>query len=176
MVTVEELLSPGERLLWSGAPAPGIRFRASDGVILGYASLLIGIRLALSGTRGAGGPGGPIALAIVLSILFVLNLVAFAPWWRARTQYAVTDQRIIIASGVLMRRTESISLRALLDVVLEERMSGIGFIRFVTAGIQTGLPNVRSRFDLLEDPRTVYQIVRAAQAKVTGGESHQGAV
>src|SRR6185369_13436011 len=51
-------------------------------------------------------------------------------WQRARTEYVVTNERIIIRSGIWRRRTQSLELRTLGDFALTENSKGEGTISF----------------------------------------------
>ncbi len=94
---------------------------------------------------------------------------------RARTYYAVTDERAIIISGLVNRQTKSLPLRTMSDVTLTERADGSGTI---TLGPSTGMygwfagsgwPGTgRYRppaFDIIEDARRVYGLLRDAQSR-----------
>src|SRR5678816_4482690 len=53
-------------------------------------------------------------------------------WQRARTTYAVTNERIIIEHGLFKPTSTSIDLRTLSEVTVRERKDGAGTITFRT--------------------------------------------
>lgn len=161
-------LSQGERVLWNGAPVSGIYVRPADFMIAGFVGLVAVVTAVWSHQSHASEAGVDavrlLAMFAVVVGLAAVNIVLVAPWLRSRITYVLTDQRIVIVLRSWTMRTESIQLRALLDVVLEERRSGLGTIRFLTAGMPMAGPAMaRSRFDLIAEPRTVYSLIRTAQ-------------
>jgi hypothetical protein len=90
---------------------------------------------------------------------------------RARTIYAVTGDRILIASGFLSTTTKTLDLRTLSDITLQERGDGSGTITFgrtyprasvFAEGSWPGVP-LPPRFEMIEDVRQVYDMIREAQ-------------
>jgi len=92
---------------------------------------------------------------------------------RARTDYGVTDQRVIIIDGLLGRRIKSLALEGLADMSLSERPDGSGTITFGTgAGSFSWFgggswPGMRHRqppsFEMISGVRQVYSLIREAQ-------------
>jgi len=93
---------------------------------------------------------------------------------RRKTVYGITDQRVIIRSGLFSRATKSLNLRTLSDVTLSERGDGTGTITLgPTAGFYswfygTSWPgmgrNLAPCLDSIADAKSVYQILRRAQS------------
>jgi Bacterial PH domain len=91
---------------------------------------------------------------------------------RRATSYGLTNERVIIVSGVFRRNVKSLNLRTLTDVSLSERSDGSGTITFgqVPAfywyaqgmGQWFGGPVVPS-FELISDAKGVYETLRKAQ-------------
>lgn len=92
---------------------------------------------------------------------------------RSKTYYGVTNERVIIVSGLLSRKIKSLNLRTLTDVSLDEKSDGSGTITF-------GATNPMSRwsggmswpgwgqqftpsFELIREAKKVYDIIRSAQ-------------
>jgi len=176
-------LSPGERLVWSGQPLRGIRFRAADVFLIPFSLVWCGF--AVFWEFMALGPvaqgGGPMALVfplfglpfIVVGLYFVFGRFVVDARVRERTFYAITNERVLIVTGLFGRRTKSLNLRALSDISLAERPDGSGTITFGPiypfgpwfgatpwpgAG-QYGPP----AFDMIERAKEVYDILRQTQ-------------
>ena len=92
---------------------------------------------------------------------------------RAGTFYGVTNERIIIISGLFSQQTKSLQLRTLTDVSLAQRSDGSGSITFGPAAFMGGFfprgswPGAGRFappcFDLIDRPKEVYDIIRNAQ-------------
>jgi hypothetical protein len=95
---------------------------------------------------------------------------------RARTWYAVSNERILIIGGLLNRTVKTLPLRSLPELSLEERRDGSGMITFGATfpftswyrgfawpGMEQRLPPA---FDLIADAKAVYEIIRQAQRTI----------
>jgi Bacterial PH domain len=111
------------------------------------------------------------AVAVYITVgRFIVDI-----WLRARTAYAVTDQRVIIASGLLSQTVKSLSLQTLTDVTLTERADGTGTITFgptnpwgaMSGGMRwPGVPQ-QPMFERIPGAREVYDMIRDAQTKAS---------
>jgi hypothetical protein len=176
-------LDPSERLLWSGQPRGGIRFRPQDAYIIPFSLLWGGFAFFwefMAVTQSSKAPG-PIAIVFPLfglpfvfaGLYFIFGRFFFDARSRERTFYGVTDERIIIISGVFFRQIKSLQLRTLTDVSLTERSDGSGTITFgptnylnsfLPAGAWPGAGRHASpSFDLIDRAKEVYGIIRRAQ-------------
>ncbi len=178
-------LDPGERLLWSGQPLGGVRFRAQDAILIPFSLVWGGFAvfwetMALTMVRGH----APFPISLVFP-LFGLPFVAVGLYMifgrffvdartRARTFYGVTNERVIILSGLFSRQVKSLQLRTLSDVSLNERSDGSGTISFgatnpfsMWMGAGASWPGAGRfappAFDLIERARIAYNIIRDAQ-------------
>jgi hypothetical protein len=92
---------------------------------------------------------------------------------RARTYYALTDQRVVIIAGLFSRQVKSLPLRTLQDITLDERGDQSGTISFGAGNAManwfagSGWPITGSQrppaFELIENARQVHTRIRAAQ-------------
>jgi hypothetical protein len=91
---------------------------------------------------------------------------------RARTYYGVTNERIIIITGLVSQQIKSLQLRTLTDVSLTQRSDGSGTIAFgqpLTAFATTGggWPGggrfAPPAFEMIERAKEVYDTIRIAQ-------------
>ena len=94
----------------------------------------------------------------------------------SKTLYGVTNERILIVSGISNRNVKSLNLRTLTDITLSEKPSGIGTITFgptVSANWQKNFPFSRRvepdypLFEAIPNAKNVYEIIRQAQKTQT---------
>lgn len=168
--TLRRELVPGERLLWSGRPLQGIRFRRSDlGVVgIGIAWCVMGFASFLTG-RGSieQAKSNPFLLFIAIGLVymffvrFVVDAIA-----RRKIFYGVTDRRAIIIGGMFTQSTTSLDYEAMSEITLCEGSNGRGDIVFgKPSPIFVGRRHRPApSFELLADVRKAYAILRTAQA------------
>jgi Bacterial PH domain len=91
---------------------------------------------------------------------------------RARTFYAVTNERIIIVSGMRSQTMKSIDLKTLGEIALSERRNGSGTIIFGPTSPFDWMPmpswpgmgsRMAARFEVIPDVRPVYETIRKVQ-------------
>lgn len=167
-VTVFQYLDGGERLLWTGKPRPGLRFRwATLRSLLG--SLIwaaVAVFFAINIWRGGATVSNFfVALALLGFALYsTVGRVALDGWLRSRTRYAVTDRRVLIIQGVNQPTIQSIELSATSPISCDLRGDGSGSITFVTT--QPATTGRRSRrapppaFDDIPDAQQVYALIQ----------------
>ena len=177
-------LDPGERLLWSGQPRGGIRLRGQDILLIPFSLLWGGFAIfweymALTAVSKVPGPAGIVFPLFGLPFVVVGLYLIFGRFFvdarvRAGTFYGVTNERILISSGLFSRQIKSLPLRTLAEVSLTERGDGSGTITFGPAhGMTRSFPSggwpagkrgyAPPSFDLIESPRVVYNLIRNAQ-------------
>jgi hypothetical protein len=114
--------------------------------------------------------GVPFVLA---GLYFLFGRFLWDAYLRSHTYYGVSKQRILIVTGSRGGNVKSLSLRALADVHLRQKADGGGSIQFGFAGAfgvgawfsGSGWPGVPTMpaFELLENVKHVYDIIRQAQ-------------
>jgi len=176
-------LDPGERLLWAGQPRGGLRLRPQDALLIPFSVMWGGFAIfweymALTQTSKAPGPIGVVFPLfglpfVVIGLYLMVGRFFFDARLRARTFYGVTNERILIVSGVFSQQTKSLSLHTLADVSLSQRADGSGSIAFgpthamgafFPAGSWPGAGRyMPPSFDLIERAKEVYDIIRGAQ-------------
>lgn len=173
-------LEPGERLIWAGRPARGLRLRRADLLALPVGLFFLAFSVVWTVLALEDSPA--MALIGIPFILFGAHHAAGRPlldaWRRARTCYAVSDRRVIIAGDRLGRVVQSVPLVELGEPRLIEEADGSGAVVFgaVPAGppaagpLGFGAPR-RSAFDPfeagsfqdLELPREAFEALRQAR-------------
>ena len=169
-------IDPGERLLWSGAPAPG------SAAVSALPSTLFGIPFfafacfwiwgawsATSAARGPGGPPAPFMFFPLFGLPFAivgLGLV-LGPLWAylgaLRTVYAVTERRAVIIGGLRARSVRSFTPADIRDVTRIERADGSGTLYFATRSFATNNGLTKQRrigFTGIPEVRRVEKLIR----------------
>jgi hypothetical protein len=178
-------LSPSETLLWSGRPRQGIVFRAYDLLVIPFSLLWLAFCvLGLYNTITESPQPAAVAMGAVVLSIFILGglYVAFGRffverWQRKRTVYGITSERVIMVSHSFQTKVKSISLDTLVDLTLTESANGAGTITFgplapmagwyAQAGWSSFGWQYVPLFELAENTRQVYEIVRDARRAAT---------
>jgi len=177
-------LDQGERLLWSGKPLDGVRLRSQDLFLIPFSLIWGGFAIfweysVITHPRnGDGSTGLFMSLSGIPFVCIGLYLIFgrfFADAYnRSRTFYGVTNERIIILSGIFSRQVKSLQLRTPSDISLNQGSGDVGTITFgpsqntmnifMLSGSWPGAARYAPpSFDLIERPKEVYNIIRQAQ-------------
>jgi len=170
-------LGSGEVLLWSGQPRTGIVFRPQDAYIIPFSILWCGF--AIFWETMVIKQGAPFFFMlwgipfVLIGLFFVFGRFFADAYTRGKTFYGVTSERIIISRGFFTQQLKSLSLRTLTDVSLTQKSDGSGTITFgssnmINAFFPAGAWPGAGRyappsFDLIDDAKSVYDIIRSAQ-------------
>jgi hypothetical protein len=183
-IVINAELDPGEKILWVGIPRQGILFRGSDILMIPFSLLWGGFAIfweimALSiPTKES----GPIAIIfplfgipfVIVGLYMIFGRFIFDSKNRSNTYYGVTDQRIIIKSGLFRKSVKSLNLRTLTDISLNEKSDGNGSIAFGQEnpmaswfggtsflGREYNVP----KFEMISNAKDVYNKIREVQKK-----------
>ena len=183
---ISRQLDQGERLLWSGQPRGGVRLRGQDVFLIPFSLMWggfaifweFGVLKNISKIHNAMGIIFPLwgVPFVMVGLYLIFGRFIVDARSRSKTLYGVTNERIIIVSGIFTRQTKSLPLRALTDISITEKADGSGTISF---GPTVGMNGVfrgsswpgygRSgppAFDMIERAKGVYDIIRGAQRKI----------
>lgn len=164
-------LGSGERLLWSGQPRQGTVFRASEWFMTPFALLWGGFAFFWEWQVIQSDAPTFFALwgvpFVLVGIYLILGRFMVEARQRERTYYGVTNERVLIVSGLFGRKVKSLSLRNLSDFSLSESASGEGSISFGGGvpfgswfGGFAGWPGMEGymgpRFELIPNAKSVY--------------------
>jgi hypothetical protein len=177
-------LLDGEKILWSGAPAAGVRLQARDVFMIPFSLLWCGFAIfweySVSSHRRVpvffilwGIPFVLVGLFMVVGRFFV------DAWLRGRTRYALTNQRILIHRAAPLARFTALSLRQLPDMSLTEHAQGRGTIRFGEPagpfaqrnGIAGWIPALdpTAHFIAVDNAATLFRQIQQAQREAQTG-------
>lgn len=168
-------LGPDERLLWAGKPRGEVRLQASDAFMIPFSLFWCGF--ACFWEYMVIRQNGPLLMRlwgvpfVAIGLYLVVGRFFADARRRGNTWYGLTDQRVIILSGVFRRTARSLNLRTLPEINLTTESDGSGTIAFgpslprAYAAAGWGVPaNAQSaRFEMIENARDVYDRIRAAQ-------------
>jgi hypothetical protein len=164
-----------EKVVWSGAPKQGFLLRPNDAFLIPFSLLWTGLVLtAFFGVRQTSAPWSIAifpAIFVLLGVYLTVGRFAIDIMARTRTTYAVTNERVIIQSGIFSQSVKSLNLGTLSDVTMTERGNGSGTSTFGPgypwgrwgSGMQwPGMPQ-QPMFEGIPDVRTVYSLIRDTQ-------------
>ena len=173
---LDSQLSLGEFLLWSGQPRQGIFLRATDAYLIPFSLLWCGF--AIFWETGVIYSEAPFffrlwGIPFVLIGLYMVIGRFFVDWkQRAKTYYGVTNERVIIVSGIFSKQVKSMNLKTLFNISLDEKSNGSGTITFglsIPNSSWNNSPFFRRNepevpcFDSIQDVKKVYEIIRNAE-------------
>jgi hypothetical protein len=166
-------LGTGERLLWLGKPKTGSQLR-SEGAFLIPFGVGVWCWLAVFWKITAFIPDSPlfpfrlwgIAFICVVGFYLVFGHFIIDARLRGRTAYGVTNERVLIVSG-LSQRIKSLQLTSLGEVTLWQEEDGSGTIIFEST------PDfshpwyhesaILGTFKRIEDAKSTYDLIRKAR-------------
>jgi hypothetical protein len=170
---LQQELDAGERVLWSGRALPDLRIESDRLVPSVYGFIFLGIAV---GSLCAATKESTI-FPVLWTIPFVLAgsyLSVGHFFWsaicRRYTEYAVTNQRVIVRSGILSETTQSIEYRKIRTFTLMEKSDGSGTIQFgESKPVDAGevITSSATKMEAVPDARSVYNIIRKASRRST---------
>ena len=182
---IEQELRSGEKMLWNGKPATGLRLQTSDVFNIPFSLFWGGFAFfwMLGATAAtAKHPNDPIATVfplfglpfVLMGIYLIVGRFFVDAKIRKNTQYAVTNERVIISSGLFSRKVKSLNLKSISDISVTEKMDGSGTITFGESSFPYGwvggrnyfpslLNNQIPAFQMIPDVRSVDACIRQSQ-------------
>lgn len=173
-------LGPNERLLWSGRPKQGFTLRAFDLFLIPFSLLWGGFAIFWEvGVITSGAPfffwlwGIPFVL---VGIYFIVGRFFVEALQRTKIYYALTNERVMIMSGLITRSVKSLNLLTLSEINITQKRDGTGTITFGPSYPMSGMyrssswPGMNSyaepAFEAIKRVREVHDQIREAQRKV----------
>jgi PH (Pleckstrin Homology) domain-containing protein len=175
-------LGRDERLLWTGKPAQGVRFRSADIFMVPFTLMWAGFA-AFWEYSVVASKDAPFFMMlwgipfVLVGFYITIGRFFLDSYQRARTCYGVTDERVIIVGGVTSREVKSLPLHTLSDISLSERADRSGSITFGPTNPMyamwpgMALPGMARKaaptFEFIDDARRVYGLIREAQREMS---------
>lgn len=171
-------LDPAEQLLWSGKPRGGLQLRAQDAFLIPLSLLWCGFAIFWETTVVL--TGGPIFFVlwgipfVCVGLFFVFGRFIADARLRAGTLYGITNERVLIVSGLFSRQIKSLQIRSLTDITLSQIADGSGTITFGSAPFMGSFaypgafwPGMSRyalpAFEFIENASEVYRVIRDVQ-------------
>ncbi len=177
LTEIRRHIDPMENVLWSGKPKQDIVFRGSDAFLIPFSLLWGGF--AIFWMIGVIKSGAPLFFAlfgvpfVLIGIYMIVGRFFVEAKQREKTYYGVTEDRVVIVSGILQQKVKFLTIRNLSDISISESSDGTGTITFGNAMPffswfeNTSWPGTGQhavpKFDMIDNPRQVYQIIREIQ-------------
>jgi Bacterial PH domain len=175
---IQSQLSSGEHVLWSGQPRQGVVLRGSDAFMIPFSLMWGGFAVFWEASVISSNAPAFFVLwgvpFVLVGVYLIIGRFFAEAKQRARTFYAVTNERILIVSGLFTRKVKSLNLRTLSDLSLSEGKGNRCSISFGGGspfasmfGGFSGWPGMEAhlgpRFDLIENAKAVYETIRKTQ-------------
>ena len=129
---LKEHLDSDEKLLWTGTPEQGMIIKSSDVLMIPLSLMWGGFALFWEFNVINSGASFFFMLWGIPFVLIGLYLIFGRFYYdaelRKSTIYGITQNRIIIKSGVFKKTIKSLNIRTLTDVTLNEKSDGSGTI------------------------------------------------
>ena len=170
-------LNPGERIIWSGQPQQGLMLRPSDTLMIPFSLIWGGFAIFWEFSVVSMGVsffmlwGIPFVL---VGLYMIVGRFFFGSMQRGKTYYALTNERVIIISGVVSQNTKTLDIKKLPEINISTKSDGKGTIIFgalhpmawMYSG--SGFPNmgrynIAPSFEMIDDAKTVYQHLKSLQ-------------
>jgi hypothetical protein len=174
---LRQILSNDEKLLWTGRPKKGVVIRSTDIFLIPFSFLWFGFaifweynvfRTGIGFLALFGIPFILVGLYISVGRFFIDALK------RKNTIYGITDNRVIIKSGLINKEIKSLNIRTISDLTFKEKTNGTGTISlgptdsrysmFNRMGYWPGLKS-QSSLEFIDEVRKVYDILIEIQRK-----------
>lgn len=168
------LLLPGEQVLWMGRPSQGLLLRLSDWIFI--PACVIPMLLAALMVRyvqvmapGALLPQTLVWGAVIACLLPLLARFLFDAYIRAKTDYTITTQRVLIVRCGLFKKVTALQLVALPDVQIDWHRGDRGSLRFSDMPIQGFMHWVPSLIDVpqfikIDDASKAFDLIQRQRA------------
>lgn len=125
-------LDNNENLLWVGQPQTGLVFRSADIFLIPFSILWCGF--AIFWFISAISSGAPFLFSlfglpfVAIGLFFVFGRFVVDAKQRENTMYGITEDRIIIKSGIFNKSVKTLNIRTISDIEYTEKNDGSGTI------------------------------------------------
>lgn len=167
----------GEKLLWTGRPKTGLVLRSTDAYLIPFSLLWGGFAFFWETTVISMDAPFPMAIFgipfVLLGIYFIIGRFFLDAWKRVNTIYGITNDRIIIKSGLLNQTVNSLNIKTLSDISLNVRKDQSGTIvlgssnqfRYMQGIDWPGVKQAPS-LEFIDNVQTVYELIIRLQNSI----------
>ena len=173
--SVSPYLTSSEKIIWTGRPPTGILFRKSDGMLIPFGLLWVGFAVFWEYTAyNSGAPaffllfGGAF---VIVGLFLFFGRFMYDKWIRQNTVYALTNERVLILTGLFSRSLKALNLKALPEISLQLLNDGRGTITFGTSQgygfvrYSPGWPGMSQfsppMFERIENASEIYKLIQS---------------
>jgi len=182
---IQKELGSHERLIWVGRPKQGIMLRPNDIFLIPFSILWGGFAIfwevmALTSVLKGAEKGGPTVLIfpifgipfVIVGLYLIFGRFIVDAKQRGNTYYGVTNERIIIVSGLFSKKVKSLNIKTLSDIALTEKANRYGTISFGPTNpfnwwyagcFWPGIGNIPPMFEMIPNVKEVYDEIRKIQ-------------
>jgi hypothetical protein len=176
VVSTEHVLSAeirrSEKLIWSGRPRQGVFLTQRDAGVIPFSLIWGGFSFFWE--FKAVSSGGPLFFDlwgvpfVLVGLYMIVGRFFYEAMLRSRTYYGLTNERVIIISGLSSRTVKSLQVQTLTDVSLSEEASGTGTVTFGPNMSYSGRGSSAGRnpqpsFESIADAREVFERICSAR-------------
>lgn len=180
MKEIKRELDAREQLLWSGKPKQGVLFRGFDIFMVPFSLLWTWMAITSVGVDVSFSDEEAVFFTLFGSVFVLIGLyIVFGRFLldsalRRKMFYGITDERVVIVSGVFRKKVQSLNLRTLSDVSLSEKANGEGTITFGPSSFLDslysgmgwlGIPQGPPKLEAIQNARKVYKMICDAQRR-----------
>jgi Bacterial PH domain len=171
-------LNSNERLLWAGKPRRGILLRGSDIFLIPFSLLWGGF--AVFWETSALTTNAPLLFKlwgipfVLIGLYITVGRFFIDAQRRANTKYGITEDRIIIKSGIFRPELKSLNIKTLSDITLTQKKDNSGTITLGPADARYSMmqgmywPGLKQapKLEFIENAKEVYdKIVQLQRPK-----------
>lgn len=168
-------LENDENLLWTGKPKSGVVFRQADIFLIPFSVLWCGFAIFWVIMASQAGIFALFGIPfVIIGLIFVFGRFIIDSKQRENTTYGLTEDRIIIKSGITSKKIKSLNIRTLSDIEYSEKNDGSGTISFgpknpmmILGNGMNWWPGIKAnpQLDLIPNVRKVYSQIIELQRK-----------
>jgi hypothetical protein len=182
MRKIESQLGAGEQVLWRGEPRKGLLLRPYDAYMIPFSLFWAGFAVywEASVIKEKWGFGELWGIPFVaLGAYITVGRFFYDTYKRSKTQYAVTNQRILILCDGIRPETRSLDLRSLGEISLSLGHGDFGTISFGAplpgANSWAAANDYRPKFEMIERTHAVHDLILDARRKAQGSSDGEAA-
>lgn len=170
-------LSSDEKLIWTGKPKTGILLRSSDAILIPFSVFWAGFVVFWETSVLSTDAPFPFALFgipfVLVGLYITIGRFFVDAKKRSNTIYGITQDRIIIKTGIFNREIKSLNIKTLSDITINQKADNRGTITLgptdsrysMMQGVEWPGNKQPPCLEFIEDVKSVYDIIIDLQRK-----------